>query len=273
MPHTSPGPAADSKPTLQGVSRALRVLELLARAPMRASDVAEALGLSGATLHRVLSQLEDEEYLERNSVGVYRIGRRAWLVGSTYLVGHRLLELAVPLVKQAATQVPHVVFQVVERSESTTVVLYSQESTQGEVITRTTYGHHFPLHAGSKGLVLLAHAPPEFIESYLATDLVSLTSQTEADPDRIRELLVQIRRRGHAVTIGDVQPFTGSVAAPVYDSQAQVVAAISAVAPRAMLMDDRDQAEMVDAVMRVAQGVSLGLGWTPMHRHRRTDLR
>lgn len=265
MPRTRPGtPAPESKPTLQGVSRALRVLELLARTPMRASDAAEALGLSWATLHRVLTQLEDEEFLERDKAGVYRIGRRTWLLGSTYLVGHRLLELAVPLVKQAATQVPHVVFQVVERSESTAVVLYSQESTQGEVITRTTYGYHFPLHTGSKGLVLLAYASAEFIDSYLAGDLVALTPQSVVHPDQIRRHLTDIRRKGYAVTAGDVQPFTGSVAAPVYDAEGQVVATISAVAPRSMLDGGEAQAEMLDAVMRVAQGASLGLGWTPM---------
>jgi DNA-binding IclR family transcriptional regulator len=220
--------------------------------------------MSWATLNRVLTQLEEDEFLERDKAGVYRIGRRTWLLGSTYLVGHRLLELAVPFVKQVAAEVPNAVFQVVERSESTAVVLYSQEAASGEMITRTTYGHHFPLHTGSKGLVLLAYASEEFIKAYLGTDLVAMTPQSVVDPDEIRAKLEEIRRVGNAVTVGDVQSFTGSVAAPVYDETGGVVAAICAVAPRARLDGGERQAELVDAVMRVAQAVSLGMGWQPM---------
>lgn len=259
--------AEASKPTLQGVSRALRVMELLARTPMRATDAAEALGMSWATLYRVLTQLEADEFIMRDGAGVYRIGRRTWLLGSTYLVGHRLLELAMPVIKQAAESAPNAVFQVTERSESTAVVLYSQEALSGEMITRTTYGHHFPLHTGSKGLLLLAYAPEEFISDYLESELVALTPQSLVDPVEILEQLTQIRQQGFAVTVGDVQAFTGSVAAPVFGATGEVLAAICAVAPRTHFDGAERQAGLLDNVQRVAQSISLGMGWQPMREH------
>jgi DNA-binding IclR family transcriptional regulator len=238
-------------------------MELLARQPMRATDAAEALGMSWATLYRVLTQLEADEFIVKDAGGVYRIGRRTWLLGSTYLVGHRLLELAVPVMKQAATEVPHAVIQLVERSESSAVVLYSQEGASGDTITRTTYGYHFPLHTGSKGQLLLAYAPPEFIDHYLASELIALTPQSVTEPDAIRERLSQIRKDGYAVTVGDVQSFTGSVATPVFDTHGEVVAAICAVATRADFGGEREQA-LLQVAQRVAQTISLGTGWRPM---------
>lgn len=260
-----PDPAG-AKPTLQGLSRALRVLELLARTPMRASDAANALGMSWATLYRVLVQLESDAIIERDAAGVYRIGPRTWLLGSTYLVGHRLLDLSVPVLKQASEELGGAVLQLVERVGTTAVVLYSQEAMTGEVITRTTYGYHFPLHSGSKGLLLLAYAPDEFIDEYLAGDLPALTPATVTDPDKVRERLDVIRSSGVAVTVGDVQSFTGSVAAPVYDSQDQVVAAICAVVPRSQIEDEARAALLVQVTRRVAQSLSLSLGWQPVRR-------
>lgn len=253
--------AAEPKPTLQGVSRALRVLELFAERPMRASEAAEALEMSWATLHRTVSQLEEEQFLERDAAGVFRIGRRTWLLGSTYLVGHRLLELAIPILRRAAEELPWAVFQLVERSEGTALVLYSHEAVSGEIITRTTYGHHFPLHTGSKGQVLLAYAPKEFIDRYLAQPLLSLTPATVSDPDEMRALLATVRAQGYARTVADVQSFTGSISAPVFDRSGAVIAAVCAVVPRVNMDGAEREAELMDSVRRQAQALSLGSGW------------
>jgi DNA-binding IclR family transcriptional regulator len=255
------------KPTLQGVSRALRVLELLARSPMRATDAAAELEMSWATLYRTLSQLEADGFIERDSANVYRTGPRTWLLGSTYLIGHRLLDLGVPQVKQASQEIGGAVFQLVERVGGTAVVLYSQEASSGEVITRTTYGYHFPLHSGSKGLVLLAYADPAFIDDYLAGDLAPLTPATLTDPDEVRARLDEIRTRGVAITVGDVQSFTGSVSAPVFDLNDAVSACVCAVVPRSQVEDEHRRTALVEMVQGVAQSISLGLGWQPV-RHR-----
>ena len=220
--------------------------------------------MSWATLYRVLSQLETDGFIERDTANVYRIGPRTWLLGSTYLVGHRLLDLAVPLLKQASAELGESVLQLVERTGTTAVVLYSQEAASGEVITRTTYGYHFPLHSGSKGLVLLAYAPDDFIDEYLSQELVAFTPATMTDPEVVRQRLVEVRKQGYAVTIGDVQSFTGSVAVPVYTSQGDVTAAICAVVPRSHIDGAERQARLLEAVQRVAQSASLGLGWQPM---------
>ena len=160
------------------------------------------------------------------------------------------------------------VFQLVERVGGTAVVLYSQEASTGEVITRTTYGYHFPLHSGSKGLVLLAYADSAFIDEYLHGELTALTSATMTDPDDVRSRLDEIRKAGVAITVGDVQSFTGSVAAPVFDSKDEVSACVCAVVPRSQIEDEQRRAALIDMVQRVAQSISLGLGWQPVRRRK-----
>ncbi len=249
------------------------MLAVLAERPMKASGVAEALGLPWATCHRTLVQLASDQFIERDSFsGEYRIGRHTWLLGSTYLVGHRVLDLASPILQAAGNDLPTAVHQLVERRGGVSLVLYSLEATRGEYITRAAYGHHFPLHCGSKGWVLLAHAPPEFIDEYLDGHLISLTAQTITDPGQLRECLDQVRSQGYALTLGDVQTFTGSVAAPVFDASGEAVTTICAVMQRNHLNDPDTQGEVIEHVTRVAQSVSLGLGWHPVQAANRSQM-
>ncbi|MFC7658371.1 IclR family transcriptional regulator [Pseudonocardia benzenivorans] len=135
----------------------------------------------------------------------------------------------------------------------------------GETITRTTYGHHFPMHCGSKGLVLLAHLPPAEIDEYLAGPLARLTPETDTDPASIRAKLDVIRQQGYSRTVGDVQSFTGSLSAPVHNSVGEVVACVCLVMARTEFDDGPAEATALQSVQRVARTISLGTGWQPMH--------
>jgi DNA-binding IclR family transcriptional regulator len=249
-------------PALKGVRRALEVLEHLAIEPGRAIDIANRLGVSWATLHRTLSQLERGGFVERDGdTGRYTIGSRMWFVGTAYLASHRVLELAQPYL-DAAAEKGDLTVQLVEQSDRLAVTLYSHH-TSGEVITKATYGYHFPLHCGSKGQVLLAHAPDDFVDSYLAAPLETLTNETVTDPDALRAQLAAIREQGFGFTEGDVQRFTGSISAPVFGRDGRLVAAVCIIGRRTTFRDAARKEEIVEIVLQTAQSISLALGWRP----------
>lgn len=257
------GPADDGSPsaTLKGVNRALLVLEHIARHPGRATAIADAMGLSWATLHRTLRQLEHGGFLQRDpESGHYSIGSRMWFIGATYLANHQILELARRYLL-AASRTRGVTVQLVERSDRQTVVLYS--SHPDDEITKATYGYHFPLHAGSKGQVLLAFADDAFIDAYLEDDLERLTPFTETDPTALRELLRTIREQRYAVTVADVQLFTGSMAVPVFNHKSQVVACVCFVTRKSTMTNDSRRDHLLEKLLETAQSISLALGWRP----------
>lgn len=260
----------EGPPVLQGVDRALKVLDAVADYPMRISDLSAELKISWATLQRTLSQLETAGFVERDDAGLYKIGRKMWLLGSTYLVGNRVLELARPLLAQAASELPNAVLQLVERIDGTSVVLLSQDAASAEDITRATYGYHFPLHCGSKGLVLLAHENEDFIDEYLEQPRISLTSETVTDATRIRDELERVRTEGYAITRGDVQTFTGSISAPIFDANGAARGCVCAVARRTWLTGERED-RTLEVVLRLANALSLGLGWQALG-HAKTRL-
>ena len=251
-----------SAPALKGVRRALEVLEHLAIYQGRATDVAEALGVSWTTLHRTLSQLEQDGFLARDpDTNRYGIGPRMWFIGTSYLTNHPVVEVAQPYLETGIEGIDFTV-QLVERSGYLSVVLYSRHTT-GEVITKATFGYHFPLHCGSKGQVLLAHADSNFVDEYLACDLEKLTPETEIGPKALRKTLAEIREQGFARTVADVQRFTGSVAAPVFDRNDKVVASVCFICVRSVFRDEMREALLREELLRTSNSISFALGWRP----------
>ena len=251
----------DKPVALKGVRRALHVLEYIATHPGRATDIAEGLGLSWATLHRTLQQLEEGGFLQRESSGNrYSIGPRMYFIGSTYIASHRVVELAKPHL-DAALGFADITVQLVERSGQQSVVLYSTHS--DEEITKATYGYHFPLHAGSKGQVLLAYQDDAFIDDYLSGDLEQLTPNTVNKPKELRAIIKQVRAQSYAVTIADIQHFTGSMAAPIFDGDNSLVAAVCFVGRKSLIENEKKREHLLETLLKTAHSVSISLGWRP----------
>jgi DNA-binding IclR family transcriptional regulator len=242
------------------MSRSYAVLDYLAASPSRVVDVTRALNLPWATVHRTIVQLEKAQFLKRNpDSNRYEIGPRLWYIGSAYLANHRVLKAAMSYLAQVE-DMQGVVVQIVERVGFQSVVVYSAQA-PGEEIIKAHYGYHFPLHCGSKGKVLLAFENPAFIEDYLRRDLEQLTAETIVDPDLIRDDLARIRETEFSLTIGDVQPFTGSMAAPIRDASGGVSTALCFVFRKALARSDKRREQVKERLIRTAHSISMDLGW------------
>ncbi len=259
----SRGPAADEAgyANLQGVGRAMAVLERLAEGGMRPKELSNALGLKWTTLYRTLAYLSDHGYLERDDTsGVYYVGARLYYIGSSYVNHIPMLQGAPQYLKAAADELGATA-QLCQRADRRSMVLLVAEPAGGEYIPKTTIGYHFPLHCGAKGLVLLAYANPELIESYLAEPLQRLTPHTITDPETLRERLEEIRSNGYAVSRRDVQLSTAAAACPVVDASGSVTSSLSLIVSNAEFA--RKEARLVDAASRAAQAISMLNGWRP----------
>jgi DNA-binding IclR family transcriptional regulator len=254
---------------LQGVGRAMAVLEQLAEGGMRPKDLSQALGVKWTTLYRTLAYLHDHGYLERDDAsGRYYIGARLYYIGSSYVNHLPMIQGSGPYLTAAADETGATA-QLCQRTGRRSLVLLVAEPKGGEYIPKTTIGHHFPLHCGSKGQVLLAYASPRFIEEYLAGPLQALTPHTITDPAKLRDCLKNIRASGYAITKRDVQLSTASAACPVMDPSGRVTASVSLIVSHADFAEK--EGRLVDATSRTAQAISVLMGWRPEFGVRQAD--
>jgi DNA-binding IclR family transcriptional regulator len=247
---------ANANGHLQGVGRAFAVLEQLAERPQTPSEVARALGMKWTTAYRTLMSLKQMGYIETDpQTGRYAVGVRTYALGSKYIASLGVHHLAQPYLHAASTA-SGATAQLVKRDHRNSVVLSVHEARTNHV-PEATVGCNYPLHCGSKGRVLLAHADVEFIDAYLRRRLEALTPMTITDPQVLRERLRVIRERGYEISDRDTRVFSSSVAAPVTDSTGSVVASITLIVQPHELHEQ--QSRLVPLVVRTAQGVSRAL--------------
>ncbi len=229
---------------------------------MRPSELCEHLGLPWTSVHRLVSELASQGFLEKDlESGKYRIGQTCWLVGSAYTVHHPIIELARPSLELLSLDVDGVI-QLSEKAGRLALTLLSVHNPKRRNIAKSTYGYHFPLHCSSKGQVLLAYSEPAFLDWYLTQPLEQLTRETICDPAELLKVLAGIRERGYSRSEGGVLASSGALAVPVFGSPNQrVVASVSATMHRSALQDDEKVRTVAEQLRDTAERISAATGW------------
>ncbi|MEU0987303.1 IclR family transcriptional regulator [Streptomyces sp. NPDC005953] len=249
-----------SAPTLQSMDRGMRILELLAERPLRAKELADALGSKWATTHRTLTYLRNSGYVRRDEdSGLHYVGRRMFSIGAAYLDNHALLNNALPAMRALSDELGGFV-QIAERDGAFSTAIASVEPrTPADSITASSMlGRRYPLHTGARSQVLLAYAGEEAIEDYLAGPLKPLTKFSITDPRELRERLAETRLNGYAVTAQDVTVWSKSAAAPIRDQHGAVVASAAIINYHE---DGAHSAAAPRAVVEFSRSMSHALGW------------
>jgi DNA-binding IclR family transcriptional regulator len=77
----------------------------------------------------------------------------------------------------------------------------------------------------------MAHWPEHRLEAFLRSDLAKTTAWTMVDPDEIRTRLEQVRSLGYAWAYEEFAEGINSVAAPIFEDDGSVEAAVHVHGP------------------------------------------
>lgn len=246
---------------VEGADRVMKVLDCFtAETPeLRLTDLSERLGISKASLLRIVSTLETGSYLTRDpETKRYRLGVRLFHLGM--IVRHQmdlravaqpeLQHLAAVTGETAALFVPDplgpICIDVVQSSRAMRV--YAQ------------LGSRMPWNAGTSPKVILAYLPEEEQERILERgQFERFTEHTVTEPDRIREILREIRRRGYHVGVRDLDADALGIGAPIFDDTGHIAGAISVAAP-VVRLPEAEIGPMVELVRKTTTEISRLLG-------------
>jgi DNA-binding IclR family transcriptional regulator len=114
-------------------------------------------------------------------------------------------------------------------------------------------GRRSPAHASSSGKVLLAFGDERGRDEVMTRPLEALTDETVTDPARLRVILDEVRRRGFARSIGELEDGLVTIAAPVL-SDGRAVAAVSLSGPTFRIAA-RDHAHLTGMVVNAATSI------------------
>ena len=111
------------------------------------------------------------------------------------------------------------------------------------------------LYAGAGGKLLLAFAPKSFQKDIIQRKRELFTDQTIADPDALQKELETIRRQGYAISKGELVSEVAGLAAPVYDYDGRVCAALTIAGPKQRFNAERCKQmleQLLDAVRQLS---------------------
>lgn len=222
----------------QAALRALRLLKLFTpeKPELPLAEVSRLAGLNKTTTHRLLQALHSESMLDRNpSNGAYRLGPALMAMGVQALSSNDLRRRARPLLKQLAEETGETA--TLEVPIDDTMLIIDEVSGGHFVGAAGNVGTRWPIHATSTGKALIAF--DEQGVDRLGERLTPLTSRTITERNQLLEQLWEIRQRGFAETVDELEDGFSGVATVVRDGTGQVLGALSICGPTQRLSPGR----------------------------------
>jgi DNA-binding IclR family transcriptional regulator len=252
----------DPEYTVRAVERVVQVLVALSQtdSALPLSAIAARTGLTVWTTLRLLRTLQDHGLVICHPTSrCYTLGFRLLEFGQAVQRQVDVVRIARPFLSAVRNEINETISLVVRSGDFSVNV--AQADSSHPLRRVKVIGEPSPLYVGASGKVFLAAGTPEALEAYLArTNLVPLSPNTLTEPRLLREQVEQARALGYAVSINERGAGGVGIAAPVYDHEGQVVAAVDVAGPLSRLTPETRE-RWVQATVTTARDLSAALGF------------
>jgi DNA-binding IclR family transcriptional regulator len=186
--------------------------------------------LPKSTLSKILHTLESEELVRKDSESnKYQLGNKLIELGSAARSSLEIRNISRPIM--------------IQLHEKLNLTVHLGVVAHGEVLpiesieSSNWNWHHFkypvavgisaPMYATGAGKAILAFLEPSEIDHILSQQLIKFTDSTKTEIHVLQDELIQIRKRGYAVSNAEHDEMIRSVAAPVFNSDGKAIASLS----------------------------------------------
>jgi DNA-binding IclR family transcriptional regulator len=246
---------------VRAIDRALTVLVLLAGTPtgMDASALARGAQLHVSTVFRILQTLKLRNFVVEAPGGLYRVGSKAFEVGSSFLRSTSLQSEGQMIVERLSEETGETASLGILDSDE--VFYLAIAHGQRELGIQSNVGTRHPVYCTALGKVLMADLDwPEAKALLSRIERTRMTINTIANIGRLREELLKVGSQGYALDAEERTIGVRAVGAPVRDHSGRVVAAISAAGP-AFRIAGASHELLIAQVQKLAAEFSQRLGY------------
>ncbi len=210
------------------VDRALNILEAASqrRDGLTNSELSRRLGIPKSSASYILRTLERRGYLRRDAEsGRYMLGLKLMSLGGEAQAGLDLADISLPFMRALVERVGLTChLAVLDHGEA---VYIEKVEAPGFFKVNTWVGRRMYLHSTSVGKALLAWLPKDEAEKLLREqNLKKRTPKTISSMARLLTELERVREQGYGVDDEENSPGARCVAAPIFDSLGNVIAAL-----------------------------------------------
>ncbi|MDR5700928.1 IclR family transcriptional regulator [Agromyces aerolatus] len=246
------------------VIRTLNALTLIGESSegLSLTEASERLGYPLATTHRLLKVLADEDFIRRDPATL------------EYHPGRRLLRLSsVTRRETLAATAEHNLRELSERFNETVMmtqlidgraVCVALVDSRRPLHLSVKIGQAVPLHAAASARVLYSDFDDSAIEDLLRDHTFErLMPGTPSNTDEVLVHVRNIRDYGYDVCDNEFDFDIWASAAPVRDASGAIVAAVTLTSSQERSQPQQRRFEIIQAVTRTADDITLAIGGTP----------
>ena len=240
------------------LAKGLKFLSLFdeTRPTIDVPTISTMLNLPKSTVYRYLATLKSQGLIEEDSKpGHYRLGLKILELSWIARKHLDILNIARPVMEELAKKTQESVFLFVVHGQRATCI----EGIESAHPLRLTFerGRTLFLHAGASAKVLMAYLDEEEQDKIIReVGLPKLTEYTITEPEKLKAELRDIRKRGYAVSHGEVDPTTRAIGAPILDEHGRIIAGLSVAGPKHRLDETKLKRFIplvIEAANRIAQ--------------------
>jgi len=219
---------------LSTLAKGIRILSLFdeIRPIIDVSAISTLLNLPKSTAYRYIATLKSQGLIEEDTKpGHYRLGLKILELSWVARKNLDILNIALPVMKELMEKTQETVFLFVPYGQKAVCI----ERIESPHPLRLTFerGRTLFLHAGASAKILMAYLSEEEQKKIIREiGLPKLTERTIVDPERLKVELQDIRKRGYAVSHGEVDPTSRAIGAPILDEYGKIIAGVSIAGPK-----------------------------------------
>lgn len=212
----------------QNVINALRLIECFAKEEeLGITDLSEAIGVGKTVTARLVSSLEQFEYLRQNPESKrYRLGMKLAYLGSLVRDRREIIQLVEPYMWLLCKE-----FQVSAHlavQENDTALIIDKVSMGPIVYMDSRIGATLPWHASATGKCLLAFGEPQGLDRILHDyEFTRYTKTTQVASAEFLTELHEARAKGYTIDAEESIIGLTCIGVPLLDAGGHLVAAIS----------------------------------------------
>jgi DNA-binding IclR family transcriptional regulator len=239
------------------------------------SGLARRIGLSKASTHTLLANLEARKIVEKDEeTSIYSFGIRFWEIGLKVAASNKLSVVCEPWLRRLRDQSAESCYLAIyDRGEALYV---GKAESENPIQAYTPLGTRSPCHCTASGKVLLAGQDEAEVARLLTGPFTAFSATTVTNSSEVRKMIAKVKKQGHATSAGEWRAEVQSVAVPLV-IHGQTRAALCVTGPlyrfnatkAAALLPDLKRAA---AEMQLAIGLETPKAPVPAVRRRRPAI-
>lgn len=244
----------------KSLGKSFDIIEALCKEPKTATELSRELGLNQTTLHRFLVTLIEIGIIEKLDDNKIRMSYKFIDLGKMAENHYDIVGDSRPFLEALAKKTGESVL--ISTFNNFSVSYLSKVESSQTVRIVLGPGDRVPSYTVASGKLFLANLEETLLKKYLAkVSLEKKTDNTITEKENLLNELVLIKEQGYAIDDQEYLIGLKGIAAPIYNSTGNVVAALS-VAGVALRLDPDKTQSMIAHLLDYAKKISNTLGWT-----------